>query len=615
VRVLDGLGGPADLRSLDDAQLLQLAAEIRAFLVGSVFRTGGHLGPNLGVVELTIAMHRVFDSPLTPILFDTGHQAYVHKLLTGRQAAFGTLRRLGGLSAYPNRSESAHDVIENSHASTALSYADGLSKAFEMSERGRTVVAVVGDGALTGGLAWEALNNLGASRRPVVVVLNDNGRSYAPTVGAMGRHLRSIRNRAGYTAVVERLGGTGVGGDPYLPSLFTELGFEYLGPVDGHDVPLLEAALVEAERRRRPVVVHCLTVKGRGYDPAERDEVDHMHAVAAVHPGPAPAGSGSAPVPTWTGVFGEAMERIGAASEEVVAVSAAMVEPTGLGRFAERFPGRCFDVGIAEQHAVVSAAGLAMGGAHPVVAIYATFAGRAFDQVLLDVGMHRLPVTFALDRAGITGPDGPSHHGIWDLAMLGNVPGMRVAAPRDGARLVEELSEAVRHEEGPTALRYPRSDLGADIGACRRVGGIDVLQGPDAGEVLIVTVGAMARAALEAADALAEDGIDVTVADPRWVLPIGASLVRFADRYRHVVSVEDGVRTGGVGSRLSEALRAAGSRAEVTALGVPARFVPQGGRGELLASFGLDGPGIAEAVRALPGERSTRPRAYGLATR
>ncbi|HET6825047.1 MAG TPA: 1-deoxy-D-xylulose-5-phosphate synthase [Amnibacterium sp.] len=610
MRVLDGLSGPGDLRSLDDAQLLQLAAEIREFLVGSVFRTGGHLGPNLGVVELTIAMHRVFDSPLTPILFDTGHQAYVHKLLTGRQAGFSTLRSLGGLSAYPNRSESAHDVIENSHASTALSYADGLSKAFEMSQRGRTVVAVVGDGALTGGLAWEALNNLGASSRPVVVVLNDNGRSYAPTVGAMGRHLRSIRNRAGYTAVVERLGGTGAGGDPYLPSLFTELGFEYLGPVDGHDVPLLEAALVEAERRRRPVVVHCLTVKGRGYEPAERDEVDRMHAVGAQ---PGPAVPGAARARTWTGVFGEAMERIGAESENVVALSAAMVEPTGLRRFAERFPGRCFDVGIAEQHAVVSAAGLAMGGAHPVVALYATFAGRAFDQVLLDVGMHRLPVTFALDRAGITGPDGPSHHGIWDLAMLGGVPGMRVAAPRDGVSLVEELAEAVADDRGPTALRYPRSDLGADIEASRRIEGLDVLRGPGDGDVLIVAIGAMARAALDAADALAEDGVDVTVVDPRWVLPIGGSLVRFAAGYRHVVSVEDGVRTGGVGSRLGEALR--GTGAEVTALGVPSRFVPQGGRGELLSSFGLDGPGIAAAVRALPGERSTRSAAYGLAAR
>jgi 1-deoxy-D-xylulose-5-phosphate synthase len=471
-------------------------------------------------------------------------------------------------------------------------------------------VAVVGDGALTGGLAWEALNNLGASSRPVVVVLNDNGRSYAPTVGAMGRHLRSIRNRAGYTAVVERLGGTGAGGDPYLPSLFTELGFEYLGPVDGHDVPLLEAALVEAERRRRPVVVHCLTVKGRGYEPAERDEVDRMHAVGAQ---PGPAVPGAARARTWTGVFGEAMERIGAESENVVALSAAMVEPTGLRRFAERFPGRCFDVGIAEQHAVVSAAGLAMGGAHPVVALYATFAGRAFDQVLLDVGMHRLPVTFALDRAGITGPDGPSHHGIWDLAMLGGVPGMRVAAPRDGVSLVEELAEAVADDRGPTALRYPRSDLGADIEASRRIEGLDVLRGPGDGDVLIVAIGAMARAALDAADALAEDGVDVTVVDPRWVLPIGGSLVRFAAGYRHVVSVEDGVRTGGVGSRLGEALR--GTGAEVTALGVPSRFVPQGGRGELLSSFGLDGPGIAAAVRALPGERSTRSAAYGLAAR
>lgn len=613
--ILDGLRGAADLRSLDHRQLVELAQEIREFLVGSVCQTGGHLGPNLGVVELTIAVHRVFNSPFTPIFFDTGHQAYVHKLLTGRRMAFATLRTPGGLSGYPNRSESAHDLVENSHASTALSYADGLSKAFALSGSDRTIVAVVGDGALTGGLAWEALNNLGGSDRPVVIVFNDNGRSYAPTFGALPQHLRRIRNRADYQALVDGLGGTSAGTAPSVPSLFTELGFEYVGPVDGHDVSAVEAALVNAERSHGPVVVHCLTTKGRGYSPAENDTVDHLHSVGVVDATTGRAARSSSPATcTWTKAFSDELLRIGEEFPNVVAVSAAMVEPTGLQPFAVRFPDRCFDVGIAEQHAVTSAAGLAMGGMHPVVALYATFAGRGFDQLLLDVGLHRLPVTICLDRAGITGPDGPSHHGLWDLSMLGSIPGMRVAAPRDRESLAEELREAVEDGQGPTALRYPKGDLGADIKAQRRVAGVDVLCGADNGQVLIVAVGAMAPAALDAARTLAAEGVTVTVVDPRWVLPVNPSLPALAARFRHVVSVEDGVVAGGVGSHLSQALHAANLRPRVTRLALPTQFIPQGSRGELLSHFGLDGNGIAGSVRALLHASQARSSASAIAS-
>lgn len=594
--VLDGLRSTTDLRSLDEEQVLQLAREIRDVLVESVCRTGGHLGPNLGVVELTIAVHRVFQSPFTPIFFDTGHQAYVHKLLTGRRAAFATLRKAGGLSAYPSRSESAHDMVENSHASTALSYADGLSKAFALSGSDRTVVAVVGDGSLTGGLAWEALNNLGGSGRPVVVVLNDNGRSYAPTFGALAGHLRAIRNRAGYEELVDALGATGSTSSPGVQSLFTELGFEYLGPIDGHDVPAMEAALTEAEARRTPVVVHCLTQKGRGYAPAENDTVDHLHSVGVVDVATGRPPRSSSPTVTWTDTFSQELLRIGEEFQNVVAVSAAMVDPTGLQPFADRFPERCFDVGIAEQQAVTSAAGLAMGGMHPVVALYATFAGRAFDQLLLDVALHRLPVTLVLDRAGITGPDGPSHHGIWDLSLLGSIPGFRVAAPRDGCSLAEELREAIAHGDGPTALRYPKSTVGAPIPSERRVGGVDVLRGGDEGRVLLVPVGAMAACALEAADALAAEGVDATVVDPRWVLPIDPALIELASRFRLVVSVEDGVLAGGVGSQLSAALHAANVGARVAPVALPTQFVPQGSRAELLSRYGLDAAGIAKTV-------------------
>ncbi|MBG0740620.1 1-deoxy-D-xylulose-5-phosphate synthase [Paeniglutamicibacter antarcticus] len=600
--ILNDLSGPMDLSSFDNAQLSELGEEIRQFLIASVCSTGGHLGPNLGVVELTIALHRVFDSPLTPIVFDTGHQAYVHKLLTGRRAGFPSLRTAGGLSGYPSRAESVHDVIENSHASTALSYADGLSKAFEHAGSDRTVVAVVGDGALTGGLAWEALNNLGVSTRPVIVVLNDNGRSYAPTAGGLARHLKRLQDRSGYAAVVELLGGTAVPAAAGVDSIFTALGLDYLGPVDGHDIAAVESVLNEARGRRVPVVVHCLTSKGRGYAPAENDAVDKLHAVGIVDVAtgrtPRSAHTTHTPVLTWTDAFADGLLSAGEVFPELVAISAAMLDPTGLQRFADRFPDRCFDVGIAEQHAITSAAGLAMGGAHPVVALYATFANRAFDQLLLDVGLHRLPVTLCLDRAGITGPDGPSHHGIWDLSMLASIPGMRVAAPRDAQSLAEELHEAVGYADGPTALRYPKSALGPPIRAVQQWDGMDVLRTADQATVLIVAVGSTAQAALAAAGTLAEGGVECTVVDPRWVLPVNPSIVDLADRHLLVVTVEDGIRSGGVGSHVRHALSAAGTSVPVTNVALPTEYVPHGSRAELLAHYGLDAAGITGAVLA-----------------
>ncbi|WP_067966805.1 1-deoxy-D-xylulose-5-phosphate synthase [Nocardiopsis trehalosi] len=582
-RLLRGIAGPADVRALPADALPALATEIRAFLVDRVARTGGHLGPNLGAVEITIAAHRVFDSAADALVFDTGHQTYVHKILTGRRAGFDTLRRDGGLSGYPSRAESPHDVVENSHAATALSYADGLAKAFALrGETGRRVVAVVGDGALTGGLSWEALNSIGAApERPVVVLLNDNGRSYAPTVGGAARHLAGLRAAA-------------PGAPPAGGNLFEDLGLAYIGPVDGHDIAAVEDALRAADRLGRAVVVHCVTRKGRGYPPAERDTTDHMHAVGPLDPATGrPVGGGGA---TWTTVFAEEIAAIGAARDDVVCLTAAMREPAGLGPFAERFPDRVFDVGIAEQHAVTSAAGMAFGGLHPVVAVYATFLTRALDQVLMDVALHRLPVTFVLDRAGITGPDGPSHHGVWDAALLPVVPGLRLAAPRDCGRLRELLREAVSCVDGPTALRYPKAAVGPDIPALRRVGRCDVLrEDPDA-RVLLVSVGPLAGACLAAADELAADGVPVTVVDPRWIAPLDPGLLGLARAHRLVLAVEDGSGTGALGARLAQELAGEGGRACAATLALPPRFLPHGSRSRLLAAHGLDADGIAGAV-------------------
>ena len=577
--LLESLSSPADLRRLRAADLRDLAAEIREQLVRHVSLTGGHLGPNLGVVELTIALHRVFASPRDVIVWDTGHQTYVHKMLTGRLDGFDTLRQAGGLSGYPSRAESEHDVIENSHASTALSYADGLAKAFELTGCGeRRVVAIVGDGAMTGGMCWEALNNIAAvPRRPVVIVLNDNERSYSPTVGSLAVHLRALR------------AGTARG------NVFEDLGFAYLGPVDGHDVIAVEGALRAAAVLRHPVVVHCLTRKGAGYPAAENDEADRLHTISPA--GPAPKGRHG---PAWTDAFGEEMVAIAAERPDVVAVTAAMLRPTGLFPLACRFPDRVFDVGIAEQHAVTSAAGLAAAGLHPVVAIYSTFLNRAFDQVLMDAALHRAPITFVLDRAGITGPDGPSHHGMWDVSLFGLVPGVRIAAPRGVEQLRTLLRECVAHQAGPTMLRFPRGRSGETVLATARLGTAELLTERSAdSSVLLIPVGPLAAVALEASRRLRKLGIEAAVVDPRWISPVDAELVVFAAEHRLVVTIEDNALAGGFGDALARALRSTkGSRPELLTLGLPSDFVPAGERGELLSAHGLTAHDITLSVSA-----------------
>ena len=624
--LLEDIKEPADLRALSHAQLGALAVEIRAFLVRHVARTGGHLGPNLGVVELTLALHRCFDSPRDTLLWDVGHQAYVHKILTGRTAGFARLRHRGGLSGYPSRSESAHDHIEHSHASMALSYADGMAKARQLAgDTGRHIVAVVGDGALTGGPAWEALNNIAAAPdRPLVIVVNDNGRSYAPTVGGLARHLSALRTHARYERLMDlgrqALSSAGAPGrtlhramqatkqgikDALVPQpLFAELGLAYIGPVDGHDLPALEEALERAKEQRTPVVVHCITRKGLGYRPAEEDETDHFHGVGAIDPATGtPLRRGGL---SWSDAFGRELAAVADASPDVVAITAAMPGSVGLTDFADRHPARFFDVWIAEQHAVASAAGLAMSGLHPVVALYGTFLNRAVDQVLMDLALHRLGVTLVIDRAGVTGDDGPSHNGLWDLALLQAVPGLRLAAPRDLPTLREELGEALEIGDAPTALRFPRGAVGADIPALRRTGGVDVLHEPGGahepgGGVLVVAVGVMAGTALEAARLCAEQGVPTTVVDPRWVKPLPPELLRLAARHRAVVTVEDGLRTGGVGTAVTQQLADAGLGTRVRVLGVSDGFPEQGTRAELLAEAGLDARAVADAVLSVAG--------------
>ena len=616
--MLEQVRGPADLQHLSQDQLTQLAVEIRQFLIHKVAASGGHLGPNLGVVELTLALHRVFDSPHDPIIFDTGHQAYVHKMLTGRWADFDTLRSKGGLSGYPSRAESEHDWVESSHASSALSYADGLAKAFQLTgQRNRHVVAVVGDGALTGGMCWESLNNIAAAKRPVVVVVNDNGRSYAPTIGGLADHLAGLRLQPAYERMLER-GRSAVRGIPLIgevcfqalhgvkvgikdavspQTMFTDLGLKYVGPIDGHDEHAVENALRHARGYNRPVLVHVVTRKGMGYAPAENDVAEQMHACGVIDPHTGMATKESAP--GWTSVFSDALIGYAAKRRDIVAITAAMPGPTGLAAFGERYPDRLFDVGIAEQHAVTSAAGLAMGGLHPVVAVYSTFLNRAFDQVMMDVALHKLPVTLVLDRAGITGNDGASHNGMWDMSILGVVPGMRVAAPRDGARLREELGEALDVKDGPTALRFPKGDVGEDIPALERVGGVDVLARPAEGlapDVLLVAVGAFAPMALKVAERLRTQGIGVTVVDPRWVLPVPAELAAMARTHKLVVTDEDNGVSGGVGATVSAALRADDIDTPCRDVGVPQRFLDHASRNEVLADVGLTDRHIARQI-------------------
>jgi 1-deoxy-D-xylulose-5-phosphate synthase len=640
VTLLDRVCTPADLRGLDTDEVVALASEIRAFLVDKVCRTGGHLGPNLGVVELTLALHRVFDSPRDALLFDTGHQSYVHKILTGRAGAFDGLRQSGGLSGYPSRAESEHDLVENSHASTALSWADGLAKADALTGRDRSIVAVVGDGALTGGMSWEALNNIAAAPdRPVVIVVNDNGRSYSPTIGGLSRKLTALRLLPRYEEVLEH-GKRAVQrlplvGQPLYSALhaakagvkdalspqplFADLGLKYLGPVDGHDVEAMEHALRSARDFGGPVVVHAVTAKGRGFAPAEADEADLMHGIGVLDPetglpvGPKAKG--------WTSVFTDTMLELGRERSDVVAITAAMQGPTGLTPFGKAYPERLFDVGIAEQHAMTSAAGLAAGGLHPVVAIYSTFLNRAFDQLLMDVALHRAPVTVVLDRAGVTGDDGASHNGMWDLSVLGIVPGLRVAAPRDAVTLREELREAVGIADGPTALRWSKGAVPASVPALRTLGPaagpgrVDVLAEPhrpsrvaprptaverlpeaalpDVPDVLLVAVGAFGELGVQAAERLTAQGIGVTVVDPRWVQPVPEALLTLAGEHRLVVTVEDGGRHGGVGSA---ALSAAAVDVPVRRLGLDQEFLAHASRGQVLAAAGLTDAGVARRV-------------------
>ncbi len=629
---------PRDLDALTDSQMVELADEIRRFLVAEVSKTGGHLGPNLGVVELTLGIHRVFESPRDAIVWDTGHQSYVHKLLTGRQD-FSLLRQKGGLAGYPQRAESEHDIVESSHASSSLSWADGISRAFTMTgQDDRHVIAVVGDGALTGGMTWEALNNISDDNsRNLVIVVNDNGRSYAPTIGGMARFLSTVRTRRsyykfrrgterafGYLGAPGRAVYRGVRGGLHgflsrftnNEALYSNLDIKYIGPIDGHDLKDVERALRQAKEYSAPVIVHAITQKGKGYEPALADVADQFHAVGQIDPetGESVEQAGR---PSWTSVFADEIVALADHDRRIVGITAAMLRPTGLHKLAEKHPDRIIDVGIAEQHAVTSAAGLAFGGMHPVVAVYATFINRAFDQVLMDVALHRAGVTFVLDRAGVTGPDGASHHGMWDLSILQVVPNIRLAAPRDATRLREELGEAVAVDDGPTVVRFSKGSVGTEFEAVRRTAdGVDVLREAPHKDVLIVTVGPMAKMGLEVAERLADQGIGATVVDPRWVVPVPQGVIDLARDHRILVSIEDGVRVGGIGTRIRQDLRAAGVDTAVNELGLPDEFLEHATRDQIMERVGLTSQAIARdlvaqvlgtkipVARPLPDERN-----------
>ena len=614
--MIESIKSPDDIKGLSQEELISLAQEIRTFLIEKVSKSGGHLGPNLGVVELTMAIHRVFDSPRDVVLFDTGHQSYVHKIVTGRAGEFDLLRQRGGIAGYPNRSESEHDVIENSHASTALSWGDGISRGFSITgQNDRSVVVVVGDGALTGGMSWEALNNIAAAKdRNLVLVVNDNERSYSPTIGGVATYLSTLRVTQGYERFLdwgkEVLHKTPVVGAPIYETLhgvkkgikdivapqgmFEDLGLKYLGPIDGHDFLALEKALAQAKQFGEPVLVHVITEKGRGHQPAIEDEAEKFHAVGVVDPATGVPVTKSAR--SWTKVFSDELVEIGSERPDVVAITAAMLGPTGLDKFAAAFPERTIDVGIAEQHAVTSAAGMAFAGLHPVVAVYSTFLNRAFDQLLLDVALHKAGVTFVLDRAGITGDDGPSHHGIWDMALTGIVPTLHLAAPRDSARLKEVLREAIAISDAPSVIRFPKGAVPADIPAFERRDGIDVLYRGESADVLLISVGAMATLAVEAASQAYREGVGVTVIDPRWVKPLPKSLITMADRYKSVVVVEDGIAHGGIASALSEMFRSAGLQTPIHSIGVPLTFIEHSKRSEILSDLGITSQNIAREI-------------------
>ena len=614
--MLESIKSPADLRGMSPEQLAELSEEIRQFLITKVSKTGGHLGPNLGVVELTIALHRTFDSPKDVLLFDTGHQSYVHKIITGRADQFDHLRQRGGIAGYPNRRESEHDVIENSHASTALSWGDGISRGFSLTgQTDRHVVVVVGDGALTGGMSWEALNNIATSEdRNLMIVVNDNERSYSPTIGGLATYLSTLRVTQGYERFLdwgkEVLSKTPVVGTPIYETLhgmkkglkdivapqgmFEDLGLKYVGPIDGHDITAMERAFAQAREFGEPVLVHVITEKGRGHKPAVADEAEKFHAVGVVDPETGTPLAKSAI--SWTSVFADELVSLGRSRQDIVAITAAMLGPTGLDKFEREFPERTIDVGIAEQHAVTSAAGLAFAGMRPVVAVYSTFLNRAFDQLLLDVALHNAGVTFVLDRAGITGDDGPSHHGIWDLALTGIVPTLHVAAPRDAARLRETLRESIDIENAPSLIRFPKGAVQSDIPAFERRDGIDVLYRGESADVLLVSVGSMAAIAVEAASQAYREGVGVTVIDPRWVKPLPQSLVAMAQRYKSVVVLEDGIRHAGIASSISELFREAGMSVALHSIGVPLEFIEHSKRSEILEDLGITAQKISRDI-------------------
>ena len=616
--MLSDIKSPADLKGLSDTQLDQLSGEIRSFLIEQVSKSGGHLGPNLGVVELTIAIHRIFQSPKDVVVFDTGHQSYVHKLLTGRIAGFEKLRQRGGVAGYPNRSESEHDVVENSHASTALSWSDGIAKGFALTnQKDRTVICVVGDGALTGGMSWEALNNIAANKdEKLVIVVNDNERSYSPTIGGLATYLSTLRTTRGYEKFLDWGKGvlekTPVVGQPIYETLhgmkkgikdivapqgmFEDLGIKYFGPVDGHDISAIERALLSAKDFGGPVLVHVITEKGRGHAPAINDEAEKFHAVGVVD---AETGQPlSKASQSWTTVFSDELVKIGAKRSDVVAITAAMMGPTGLDKFEKAYPDRTFDVGIAEQHATTAAAGMAYAGLHPVVAVYSTFLNRAFDQLLLDVALHKAGVTFVLDRAGVTGDDGPSHNGIWDLALTGIVPTLHVAAPRDGERVRETLREALDISDAPTLIRFPKGAINPDIPAFERRDGIDVLYRGESVDILLVSIGAFAQVAVDAAAQAYREGVGVTVIDPRWVKPLPKSLVTMAQRYKRVVVIEDGIKHGGIASTISELFRESGLNVPVHSIGVPLAFLEHAKRAQILEDLGITVQNITRSLVA-----------------
>ena len=614
--MLSEINSPKNLAKLTFEQLDSLSAEIRAYLIEQVSKTGGHLGPNLGVVELTIAIHRIFESPKDVIIFDTGHQSYVHKLLTGRKSGFNKLRQRGGVAGYPNRGESDHDVVENSHASTALSWSDGIAKGFSLTnQKDRTVVCVVGDGALTGGMSWEALNNIAASKNQrLVIIVNDNERSYSPTIGGVATYLSTLRTTSGYERFLDWGKGvlekTPVVGHPIYETLhgvkkgikdivapqgmFEDLGLKYFGPVDGHNIEAIEKALKIAKDYDAPVLVHVITEKGRGHAPALNDEAEKFHAVGVVDPEtglPLTKGSKS-----WTSVFSDELVKIGSERKDVVAITAAMMGPTGLDKFQKAYPDRTFDVGIAEQHATTAAAGMAYAGLHPVFAVYSTFLNRAFDQLLLDVALHKAGVTFVLDRAGVTGDDGPSHNGIWDLALTGIIPTLHVAAPRDGQQLRETLREAVDISDAPSLIRFPKGAINPDIPAFERRDGIDVLYRGESADILLVSVGAFASIAVESAAQAYREGVGVTVIDPRWVKPLPKSLVTMAQRYKSVVVLEDGIKHGGIASTISELFRDAQLNVPVNSIGIPLTFLEHAKRSEILEELGITVQNITRSL-------------------